>query len=296
MISDFARFSTQPLLVVLREEAKDAGSLRRAAKDPQEATLYRADIAATNDALREAVKTWHLSKEVQFITVEQEKTYYNDKKASHTILSFGSTFTAPALMLTVQGKPDKLSFGNSLYSLSPDASPDDPQSRIAAATYFMPNPHHYWSQAYSTSDMISALQQLQLFVDARIHQQKKKDLEATELKRINHSNAILTKKTLLLDRSRLAPNLPETKISSLYPYPVQVVDRATIEAAVASADPQYLYARCITVYKNHGYQLVEAATGQVVAYAEYNLMRDIALGEIQDWTLKDFVKTATAKK
>ncbi|RAK67135.1 hypothetical protein [Hymenobacter edaphi] len=295
--ANFDRFTREPLLVVMEDEPSDAASQRRMAKDPKEAALFRADLAARNEALRAAVKFWTLTK-VEFITSAQADAHYRDKEASHLLLRLGGLgphgITVTSMVLSAEGKPEKLNFAGSLQVFANDV-PEDARRRPVASASFAPHPNSYWSQTYFTSDAINAVQAMQRYVDARMHQQKDKDIEEAELQRIRQSSLALTQKTLLLDRARLDAELPAAQIAQLYPYPVQVVERAVIEAAVATADPRYLYARYLTVYRNHGYQLVDAASGQALAYAQFNLMRNIALGHIQDWTLKEFVRTAAGR-
>ncbi|MDJ0367246.1 hypothetical protein QMK33_19020 [Hymenobacter sp. H14-R3] len=306
-MTEYAALPKQPLLVVLPEEIKDPKVLRKKYQKPADLAAYQAEVAATRTCLESAAKYWTLS-ETKFITPAEASQLEDDIKQGHLLLEMGvvsselsptannrsPTLATPSLMLRWVGKMQKPSAGHVLLAIAGGGSLFPGKSRLAAFQSFYYSYKSTLMQNYHTSDFISTVQQMQAYVQQRAQGQEDKEIEKATKARVGKNAPLLKSKTLLLDRMQLSENLPEAKIAKLYPYPVQVTDRATVEAAVAAADPRYLYVRYVTVLRNNGYQLLDAATGQVASYAEFHMLKPTDLGKVQDSNLKEMYKTAVA--
>jgi len=290
----YARALTTPLHVVLPEPLREP-ELSKKYKKPAERTSYLAEIAAKRAALEAAAKHWHLSP-VAIATAEEARNFELDKQGTHLMLSFSTvpvtkvqgtgrsyTYYFPALNLYLLGH-----VGGSHYLLQKS----EYTSSILYYQLYYPFDRRSWPETYPATELVAAMQQLQAYM-----QQRAKGLSPREVKRaaedhLGQSAALLPTKTLLLAREQLAKSLPESKLAKLYPYPVQLTDRAGLDAAIASASPQYVYVRYVTIESENGYQLLDASSGQVLGYCDFHGTHREEIGQVQDDDLKQLVKTA----
>jgi hypothetical protein len=297
--TEFTLEPTAPLHILL-PEALSEQELKGNYLVPASRTEYLAQIAAHRSALEAAAKHWHLSP-VKFITEAEYNRLTEDKQNKHLVLYFGfkvfrterSSLSIPALELCLIGKVGSRStlFGKRDYEWQLLAY----QLFNTSTKLFLVSRWPAWQAMFHTSDAISTVQQMQLFLEQRLKGQKPRDIDRAVAARLGQSTALLQTKTLLLAREQVAPKLAESKLKQAYPYPVQLTDRAAVEAAVASGDARYLYLRYVTLNGGNGFQLLEASSGQVVGYAEVNSSRSGHPTEAEASDLKELVATATKK-
>ena len=291
----YAEALGMPLHVVLPEPLREP-ELSKTYKKPDARAGYLAEIAAERTALEAAAKHWHLSP-VSVVTAEEARNFELDKQATHLMLGMG---TAPVTKYQGNGREYVYQFpalrvyllghtGSSRYLLR--KSPIT--SLLLYYQLYYPFDQRRWPEIYPPTELVAAVQQLQAYM-----QQRAKDLSPRDIKRaaeahLGQSAALLPTKTLLLAREQLAKSLPESKLAKLYPYPVQLTDRAGLDAAIASASPQHVYIRYVTIESENGYQLLNAGSGQVLGYSDFHGSRRDEIGQVQDDDLKQLVKTAT---
>lgn len=288
---EYDKLGKQPVAVLL-PTPMDSKRFQGRPKALAKFAIYQADVEARRAAFESALKFWSLPYALTYVTEAEAQKLYDDRKKAHLLLTFSGS-----LRLCWVGKVARLTVIQAMAETqgSKYSIPQPSNEREAAFQTFFPNPNDYWVETYHASDVICAMQQLQVYVEQRVKGRREQDIEQDAKNRIGKSSELLRSKTLLLCSDQLSENLPENKIAGLYPYPVQVTDRATIETAVASADPRYLYAHYVTVVGNNGFQLVDAANGQAIGYAEFSMLRPTDLGKLQDWMLKALAKSATGK-
>lgn len=296
---DYKISAKEPLNVLLPEPMSKE-RIDRNYKKPADQAEYFTEVAAKRNALQTAAASWHLSP-VKFITEADYTKLKLDKKDKHLVLSFGTRVYVhtehntyiPDLELCLVGKVG----GHEGVIIKRDYN-----WQILAYQLF--NPYTklflvgrgaFWHKAFTTSDVISTVQQLQAYFEQRTKGVQPRDINKAAEARVGQNAELLKRKTLLVAKERVSGSLPESKIQQFYPYPVQLTDQATLDAAVASADSRYLYLHFVTANGNNGFQLLDAASGQLISYADFHSVEPEDFGKLQDVHLKEIVKL-TAKK
>ncbi|MGI4763041.1 MAG: hypothetical protein ACRYF0_20175 [Janthinobacterium lividum] len=290
---------TEPLHVVL-PEAQSEAAFKDDPRVPANRDEYLAQVAAQRTALETAAKIWHLSP-IKFITQAELDQLEQDKQAKHLVLNFGfnvfkttrAPVVLPALQLCLVGK---------VGSYSGLFVKKDYAWELLAYQLFNTNTKILltgrwpaWQTMFHTSDAVSTVQQLQAYLEQRLKGQKPTDIDRAAEARLGQNAALLPAKTLLMLREQLGAKLPESKLRRAFPYPVQFADQAAIDAAAASADARYLYLRYITTNGGNGFQLLDAASGQLVGYTTNNSMRSGHPNTLEAPDLEEIVETATKK-
>lgn len=265
--SGFYRFysfdiiKTQPLVVLLQEE--DPKELKKLANKPEELTDYKGAIAYYNKQIQLlAPRFWKFSPSVEFqpesalkeiraakgrrtVVLRYEK---HTNGASNNSFSIGSRQIA-SMELTTPGN------GDENYELSSPAPLDVvyPSDMVFAFRYI---------QQQLAKDM-----QRKARVDAgRDRQDIQREERAENEAEVASNVELIRTRTLLIAENDLDPKLSAEEIKQFYPYPYQVVPRATIEAAVQAGDNRYIYARHLTMsVELIGPFLIDAANSHLLA-------------------------------
>ena len=291
---------TEPLLILLPVPMSEA-SLNKEYKTPTDRASYLADVAARRAALEAAAKSWHLSP-VKFRAETAYDSLKTDKQAHYLVLYFDyqdiasqnatSGALLPALKLDLVGK---LAPSGGLLKRTYEVHPlayqiFNPSTRLVLAGRFP-----LWQTVFHSSDLISTVQQMQAFVSQRAQEKKPREIIRAAEEKLGQRASLLQSKTLLLAQTQVSAKLPESKLRQLYPFAVQLADQAAVDAAIAGADPRYLYLRFVTTDRERGFQLLDAASGQLVGYSSYATIRADSFGRALDSDFAEIVKTATKK-
>jgi hypothetical protein len=279
----------QPLVVLLQEE--DPKELKKLAKKPEELASYQAYIAYYNKQIQAlAPQYWKYSPSVEFRPESALKEIRAAKGQRTVVLRYETH---------VNGAPA------TIYNKSPIGS-----RRVAYMELTTPgggDQHYEWGcpaplDMLYPSDIIFAFRAIQQLLEKDMTRKtrleagrSRKDIEAeeeAEYMAAKRAGAEAIKaKTLLIAEVDLDPKLTAATIKELYPYPFQVVPRATIEAAAQAGDARYTYARrlCQSV-EVIGPVIIDAATSRLLATANTS---GVGLGksEVVD---KDAFKIYTA--
>lgn len=289
--------ATEPLYVVLPEPMPEP-QLSKTFKNRKPAllTAYLAEIAAQRAALELAAKQWHLSP-VSAISQAQAQQFALDKQARHLVLTFGMVSQGS---VNGNGQYSSLTYGipalliNEVGGKNPTGAAFPNTTQLFGQLYW-PYNMRFWQESYPGSEMVAAVQQLQAYAQQRAAGQSPRDIERTAAAGLGHSAELLPTRTLLLSRGQLSKKLTEATLAKVYPYPVQVVDQATFDAAVAAADARYVYARYGTLRREQYYQLVEASSGKVLGWSDFHASRPEDIGHLEDDDVKQLVKTAVGR-
>jgi hypothetical protein len=301
MEGELAVSLTEPLHIVL-PEVQSEEELKGIHMVPANRDEYLAQIAAQRTALEAAAKSWRLSP-VKFITPTTLEQLKQDKQAKHLALYFSfkafqpdrtkSAVVIPDLQLCLLGNA---SGRTGLFSNQYDGSQLVAYQLFNTSTkLFLMGRWPAWQTMFHTSDAVSTVQQLQFYLEQRLKGQKPRDIERTAKAHLGQNSALLPTKTLLIMREQLGAKLSESKLRQVFPYPMQFTDQSTIDAAVANADSQYLYLRYITTNGGNGFQLLDAASGQLVGYTTNNSLRSGHPNTIEAPDVQEIVETATKK-
>ena len=143
-----------------------------------------------------------------------------------------------------------------------------------------------------TSDLIFTLKTLQQYLQGRVDGRSGSDMRAELAK----NGPKLRTKTLLFDEEDIKGKLTAADIKQAYPFPYQVVPRATIETAVTDADVRYACVRLLPVAEGITAQVVmDTADGTLLGISLPNRMRVMGIGggsAIGKGNLKDFAQAA----
>ncbi len=291
---------TEPLLILLPVPLSEA-SLNKEYKTPADRARYLADVAARRTALETAAKSWHLSP-VKFKAETAYDSLKADKEAAHLVLYFdyqdialqssSSTALLPALKLDLVGK---LSPSGGLIKRTYEVQPLAYQIFNSNTKAILSGRAPFWQTVFHTSDLISTVQQMQAFITQRAQGQKPREIIRVAEEKLGQNTSTLQNKTLLLAKTQVDARLAEDKLRKAYPFPVQFTDQAAVEAAVAAADSRYLYLRFVTTDRERGFQLLDAASGQVLGYSSYSSIRADTFGRALESDFTEVVKTASKK-
>ena len=260
--TSLAVLKAQPLVVLLEEE--DPKQVRKLADKPDDLAQYRAYIAFYNNQLRElAPKFWHFSPAVEF-KLKSEMEALRKAKGPMTVVLLRtedktSTFGMGRASNGYNGALRATATVAEMCLLVVGDGKIDYRDRAGLA----PGP------AYA-SDIVFALRDIQrsLQHEADGYSYGKLTKQQKEAERTK-SAAQVRSKTLLLDPNQLDPKLTEAIIREVYPYPFQLAPRATIEAAVLSADIRYTYVRWLTFSAEQiGQVVLDAADSEVLRFLE----------------------------
>lgn len=282
--------SQQPLVVLLTEE--DPKELRQLADKPEELAHYKAYVAYLNTQLQQlAPQLWKFSPSVEFKTksalpalqAAKGRTvvlYYQKRKVGTSRASglgpIGGTWSA-SLQLSSLGDGDEHTESNASLPLD----------------------------AIYPSDIIVAFKQLQQAL--RRDTKLKAELNSDRKERLQEARAMLRAegdanaeairtKTLLVLQDDMDKHLTEADMKQLYPFPLQLVPRATIEEAVRTGDARYNYARWQAASAaSVGPGIIDAADGRVLGYSYEGGVSNGGRAIIGKRELKDFAAYADAK-
>ena len=290
---------TEPLLILLPVPMSEA-SLNKEYKTPADRASYLAEVAAQRAALEAAAKSWRLSP-VKFGSSTAYDSLKVDKRADHLVLCFDYQDTAlqssssyallPALKLDLIGRPN----ATGLLKPTSDTRTLAYQIFNTSTKMVLVKRFPFWQTVFHPSDLISTVQQMQAFITQRAQGQKPREIIRAAEDKLGQSAALLQSKTLLLAQTQVDARLAESRVRKAYPFPVQLADQAAVEAAVAAADPRYLYLRFITSNGARGFQLLDAASGQVLGYSSYAGIRADSFGRTIESDFTEMVKTASKK-
>jgi hypothetical protein len=238
---DLAILKSQSLVILLKDE--DPGKLKKLARKPGELADYRAFVADYNTQVQAWARAiWHFSPAVECKQESEMPAMLKDKSFQHGVLRHdnfnvmhhfggaargGATYYAEAKTAFVLSIVDK-GTRRGILDLAMDPGP-----------------------VYA-SDIIFCLKTLENVLQDRASGKSVDELLAVQ----RQKGTRLRVKTLLLDEAKISSDLTAADIQELYPYPCQVVPRATIETAVKEADARYAYVRA--------YPLSDTLVAQVI--------------------------------
>ena len=286
---DVATVKSQPLVVVLQDE--DPAKLKKLAKKPEELADYKAYIADYNARMQElAPKLWKFSPSVEF-KHESELAALRKAKGpqrgvlQHLNFQLAHRHHVPGTPMGVGGTYFYSSEQVSAIVLSVLGNGDQDQVwRVQLAP-----------GAVYTSDIIFSLKTIQQYLQGRADGLSGRDMMADVAK----NGKQLRTKTLLIDEEDVKGKLTATDIKQAYPFPYQIVPRATIETAVASADARYACVRLLPATESIMVQVVmNAEDGSMMAMSKPNAVRVMGVGggqAIGKSNLKDFAQAAAGK-
>ncbi|HET9504778.1 MAG TPA: hypothetical protein VFO93_14640 [Hymenobacter sp.] len=256
----------QPLVVLLQEE--NPKELRKLADKPQELADYKAYIAYYNKQIQLlAPQYWKFSPSVEF-RPESALKEIRAAKGKRTVVLRYETHTNGAST----GGYNSVFMGSRKVASMELTTPGSGDQNLE---WSCPAP----LDLMYPSDIIFALKNIQLMLEKDLKRKTRydagvprRDIEQQERADALVANqadaALIRTRTLLIAEADLSPKLTAEDIKQLYPYPFQVVPRATIEAAVQAADTRYTYVRRMSQsVEVIGPYLIDAATSRTLAIA-----------------------------
>ncbi|WP_133257044.1 hypothetical protein [Hymenobacter edaphi] len=275
---------TMPLVLLLEDVPPFVAKV--SAKKPEMFATLRTDIATFNEHMRQAGRFWTFSPQVQVLTPAQLDSLLADGQP-RLVLKSGQADTdkdvCPAVFLNVHQK-----------------TPGKKNVRVETVLgcYYTTQTVlvRRFHDQFSASDLLNTLQQMQRYLLARAGGASDQQYRQARQAELRAGLPIVRQKTLLLDQDLLSTDLTPARVAELYPYPVQLVPRAVIEEAVRTADARYLYARYVLLRRDHAYQLVNMADGQVVAFAKYKLGQSVGTPKVQAWVLEGLAQPGADAK
>ena len=285
---DVAAVKSQPLVVILLDESPD--KLKKLAKKPTELADYKAYVADYNARMQDlAPKLWHFSPSVEFKQESELPALRKAKGLQRGVLHNLDFYLAR-----------RHSYGNPLPGMPKYYYSSEQISAVAIDVVGNGDQHQVYRVQLAagpvyTSDIIFSFQTIQQYLQARADGRKGDDMRAE----IAQNGKRLRTKTLLFDEEDIKGKLTDADIKQAYSFPYQVVPRATIEAAAASADTRYAYVRVMPVVQGIAVQVVvDAADGAMLGISSPNRVRVMGVGggyAIGKSNLKDFSQAAGGK-
>ncbi|WP_310395786.1 hypothetical protein [Hymenobacter sp.] len=283
---DVAAVKSQPLVVALKDE--DPSQLKKLAKKPDELAEYKAYIADYNARMQElAPKLWQFSPSVEFKQESELPALRKAKGPQRGVLRH-LNFVLSAHTGGV---------GNRLGGFSYQS---EQVSALVVEVMGNGDQHQVWRVQLApgpvyTSDIIFSLKGMQTYLQARADGRKGDDMREELAK----NGKKLRTKTLLFDEADIKGKLTAADIKQAYPFPSQIVPRATIEAAAASADARYACVRLLPATESIMVQAVfDTADGALLGISKPNTVRLMGIGggtAIGKGNLKDFAEAAGGK-
>ncbi|WP_125916994.1 hypothetical protein [Hymenobacter coccineus] len=294
-----AAVKSQPLVVILKDE--DPDKLKKLAKKPDELAEYKAYVADYNAQMQALVpKIWQFSPAVEF---KQESEVAALRKAKggqrgvlqHLDFQLGHrhSMVGAAGATGAAGNPAAATMSNAYWT-------SEHVSAIVLEVMGNGSQSQVWrvqlaSGPIYSSDLIFSIRTIQQYVQARAAGRSGGDMRAE----LAQNGKKLRTKTLLFDEDDIKGKLTAADIKQAYPFPYQIVSRATIEAAVVGADARYACVRVMPVAENIMAQVaVDAADGTLLGLSLPNRMRMMGVGggsTIGKGNLKDFAQAAEGK-
>lgn len=256
----------QPLVVLLQEE--DPKELRKLAKKPAELADYKSSIAYYNKQLQTlAPQLWKFSPAVEFQPESALKEIRSAKGKRTVVLRYEKHVNGAST-----------SGYNSVFMGS---------RKVASMELTTPgsgDENYEWGcpaplDVMYPSDIVFAFRNIQLTlekdrkrkarVDAgRSREDIKREEDAEAISANKAAAELMRTRTLLIAETDLDSKLTAESIKQYYPYPLQVVPRATIESAVQAGDTRYSYVRrmCQSV-STIGPFIIDAATSRTLVIA-----------------------------
>lgn len=285
---EIAVVKSQPLIVILKEE--DPKQLKKLANKPEELADYKTGVADYNAQMRElAPKLWKLSSGVEFKSESELETLRKAKKTQRAVLRHLSFVLGHRHRMG--GTPlNSTSMGNFYYTseqvsaLVIDLFGDGDENavgriQIAAGPVY-------------PSDIIFSIKYLQTYLQARANGRSGSDMR----EEIAQNGKRIPTKTLLIDESDVKNKLTAADIKQVYPYPYQIVPRATIEKAVAEADGHYAYIRLLPATETVTVQVVvDADNADLLGMSLPSRVQMLGVSDgssIGKGNFKDFAKSA----
>jgi hypothetical protein len=288
---DIAIIKSHPLVVILKDE--DPKELKKLAKKPEELADYKAAVTTYNQQLQElAPKLWKFSPTVEFKHESDLEALRKAKNTQYGVLKHAD-FMLAHRHSTNGPNPGGITNPANLYYSSEHVSAlvlqvigDGDESKVWHVQ-LAPGPIY-------TSDIIFSLNSIQTYVQSRAAGRKGSEMR----EEVAQNSKKLPGKTLLIDEEDLKRGLTAADIKVAYPFPYQVVPRATIETAAASYDTRYAYIRLMPLVEGMMVQVaVDAATSDLMGYSLPSRVPMvgglIASGaSVTKSNLKDFAKAA----
>ena len=283
--------SQQPLVVLLTEE--DSKELKRLADKPEELAQYKAYITYLNTQLQQlAPQLWKFSPSVEFKPKSALPAMQAAKGQRTVVLYYEKRkvgTSRPSGLGPIGG-----TWSASLQLSSPGDGEEHTECRVSLPV-----------DAAYPSDIIIAFRQLQqelrkdTKLKAELNRDRKERLQEarTTLRAEGDANAeSIRTKTLLVPQDDVDKRLTEADIKQLYPFPLQLVPRATIEEAVRTGDTRYNYARWQAASAaSVGPEIIDAADGRILGYSYEGGVSNSGQPIIGKRELKDFAAYADAK-
>ncbi|GEM_PF-3000142 len=249
---DIALVKSQPLIVILQEE--DPKQLKKLANKPEDLADYKASIADYNAQIQDlAPKLWKLSPSVEFRPESELETLRKAKKTQRAVLrhlafTLGHRHRLGGASTSSLNAADFYYTTEQVSALVVDLLGDGDENhvgriQIAPGTVY-------------NSDLIFSLKYLQTYLQGRADGRSGSDFR----EEIARNGKKLPTKTLLVDESDVKNKLTAADIKQVYPFPYQIVPRATIETAAATGDARYAYIRLLPVTEAVMVQVVVDAT------------------------------------
>ena len=287
---DVAAVKSQPLIVVLKDE--EPSQLKKLAKKPDELADYKAYIADYNVKMQELTpKLWHFSPSVEFRHATDLPALRKAKGPQRGVLQHLDFVLSQRHSMS---GPSVAGAMNNYYYTSEQVSV------VVVEVIGNGDQHQVWRVQIApgpiyTSDLIFTIKTLQQYLQERADGRSGRDMRAELVK----NGPKLRTKTLLFDEEDIKGQLTAADIKQAYPFPYQVVPRATIEAAVADADTRYACVRLLPVAAGITAQVViDAADGALLGMSVPNRVRVMGIGggsAIGKGNLKDFAQAASGR-
>jgi hypothetical protein len=250
-----------PLVVLLQEEDP-----KELADKPEELADYKGYIAYYNKQLQSlGPQYWKFSPSVAF-RPESARKEIRAAKGKRTVLLRYDEYVSGA---SAGGYHSSYMGSRRVASMelaTPSSGDENPDYRSPAPLDLL-----------YPSDIVFALRNIQLVLERNMKRKawldagrKRKDIEQEEMAEATAARQadaeFIRAKTLLIAETDLDdPKLTVEAIKEHYPYPFQLVPRATIEAAVQMGDTRHNYLRRMSEsVEVIGQFIIDAATGQVL--------------------------------
>jgi hypothetical protein len=283
--------SQQPLVVLLSEE--DPKELKKLANKPEELAEYKADIAYLNTKLRQlAPQVWKFSPAVEF-KPESVLPALQAAGQRTVVLYYQKRSVGVSRQHVGLGPKDGM-WQAILQLSSPGGGEEHPECNVP-----LPLDIIY------ASDIVVALKQIQqelrrdvrIKADANLGHDKQLQAARDMLRAEGDANAEAVRtKLLLVAQEEVDEKLTPDDIKRLYPFPVQLVPRATIEEAVRVSDVRYNYVRWRAAsMASVGPAIIAAADGRVLGYSADGGLDIRGRPIIGKREFKDFAQYANAK-
>lgn len=279
-----------PLLVLLPEV--DSARLKKLRKKPAEREAYLLAVGIVTERMKFlATKYWKFSPAVQFGRASDLPALFKNRERKVGVLYYQqvAALHKQTQLSALEGYAMGKSYGIFFQEMEAYLVLEvvGAGSRSLIRSYPIPV-----GEVVHESDFTLAMKQAQQYMRDREAGKKLKQM-ATEAR---DRGMLLQRKTLLVAQEDMQAGFSPTDVAAVYPYPLKVVPRAELEAAVGREDSLFVCVRQMPLPTGYESQqlliAINIADGMELAYYKH---RGTELVPINKKVLSDFARDAQGK-